>query len=55
MIAKLTGKLDSSGEGWAVIDVNGVGYLIFCSNRTLSALAGASSAVSVFVVVFGRC
>ena len=24
-----------------MIDVNGVGYLIFCSNRTLGALAGA--------------
>lgn len=49
MIAKLTGALDTSGEGWAVIDVNGVGYLIFCSNRTLGVLAGVTGAVSVFV------
>ena len=49
MIAKLTGVLDTSGEGWAVIDVNGVGYLIFCSNRTLGVLAGVTGAVSVFV------
>ncbi len=49
MIAKLTGTLDTSGEGWAVIDVNGVGYLIFCSNRTLGVLAGVTGAVSVFV------
>ncbi|OYW12609.1 MAG: hypothetical protein B7X34_01730, partial [Acidobacteriia bacterium 12-62-4] len=26
MIAKLTGRLDQTGEDWAVIDVNGVGY-----------------------------
>jgi holliday junction DNA helicase RuvA len=38
MIAKLTGLVDStSGEG-AVIDVNGVGYLVFCSARTLARL-----------------
>jgi Holliday junction DNA helicase RuvA len=49
MIAKLTGALDTSGEGWAVIDVNGVGYLIFCSNRTLGVLAGVTGTVSVFV------
>ena len=28
MIAKLTGRLDSSGAGHAVIDVGGVGYLV---------------------------
>ncbi len=49
MIAKLTGTLGTSGEGWAVIDVNGVGYLIFCSNPTLGVLAGVTGAVSVFV------
>ena len=35
MIAKLTGTLDDSGPDWAVIDVNGVGYLVHCSARTL--------------------
>jgi Holliday junction DNA helicase RuvA len=49
VIAKLTGTLDTSGNGWAVIDVGGVGYLVFCSNRTLGALAGITGAVSVFV------
>ena len=49
MIAKLTGALESAGEDWAVIDVAGVGYLVFCSTRTLGLLAGVSDAVSVFV------
>ncbi|MEE2760277.1 MAG: Holliday junction branch migration protein RuvA [Pseudomonadota bacterium] len=49
MIAKLTGALESAGEDWAVIDVGGVGYLVFCSTRTLGLLAGVSDAVSVFV------
>jgi Holliday junction DNA helicase RuvA len=38
MIAKLRGRLDSSGPNWAVIDVAGVGYLVFCSARTLDRL-----------------
>lgn len=39
MIAKLKGIVDGLGEDWAIIDVNGVGYLVFCSGRTLSRLA----------------
>lgn len=38
MIAKLTGILDDTGPDWAVIDVNGVGYLVHCSAKTLSHL-----------------
>ena len=39
MIAKLTGVVDSIGQDWVVIDVQGVGYLASCSRRTLSGLA----------------
>lgn len=49
MIAKLTGMLDTSGEGWAVIDVVGVGYLVFCSSRTLGRIAGSAGPVSLYV------
>jgi Holliday junction DNA helicase RuvA len=38
MIAKLTGTLDDTGPDWAVIDVAGVGYLVHCSAKTLTAL-----------------
>ncbi|CCA94228.1 Holliday junction branch migration protein RuvA [Novosphingobium sp. PP1Y] len=38
MIAKLTGLLDDTGSDWAIIDVNGVGYLVHCSARTLEHL-----------------
>ncbi|GLK43749.1 MULTISPECIES: Holliday junction branch migration protein RuvA [Novosphingobium] len=38
MIAKLTGLLDDTGADWAIIDVNGVGYLVHCSARTLDHL-----------------
>ena len=36
MIGKLTGKIESSEDGQLIIDVNGVGYLVFCSGKTLS-------------------
>ena len=35
MIAKLKGVVDAIDEGGAVIDVNGVGYLVSASSRTL--------------------
>lgn len=38
MIGKLTGKLDSQFDGGCIFDVNGVGYLVACSARTLAAL-----------------
>ena len=38
MIAKLRGRLDSFSADHAVIDVGGVGYLVFASSRTLSNL-----------------
>lgn len=44
MIAKLTGIVDSTGDGWAVLDVGGVGYLVFCSGRTLSRLSAGQAA-----------
>ena len=49
MIAKLTGHLDSIGEDWAIVDVGGVGYLVFCSARTLAHLPGRGEAVSLTV------
>ena len=49
MIAKLSGRLDSTGSDHAVIDVGGVGYLVFCSARTLTRLGAVGTAVSVLV------
>ena len=48
MIAKLSGRLDDSGSDWAVIDVQGVGYLVHCSARTLTALGEKGEACTVF-------
>lgn len=38
MIARLKGVVDAVADGWLILDVNGVGYLVFCSAKTLSAL-----------------
>jgi len=38
MIAQLTGRVDALEEGRCIIDVNGVGYLVHASTRTLAAL-----------------
>ncbi len=45
MIAKLRGMVDATGDDWAVIDVAGVGYLVSCPSRTLSALTIGQPAV----------
>jgi holliday junction DNA helicase RuvA len=49
MIAKLSGTIDSIGPDGAVIDVGGVGYLAFCSTRTLGRLPPSGGAVRLFV------
>jgi holliday junction DNA helicase RuvA len=38
MIAQLTGRVEQLAEGTCVMDVNGVGYLVHASTRTLAAL-----------------
>jgi len=39
MIGKLTGIVDSLGDDHAIVDVNGVGYLVSCPSSSLSKLA----------------
>jgi len=47
MIAHLKGRLVATGVDHAVIDVNGVGYLVGASSRTLTALGPVGEAVTV--------
>jgi Holliday junction DNA helicase RuvA len=49
MIAKLSGLVDSVGTDTAVIDVGGVGYLVFASSRTLGRLPRAGEAASLLI------
>ncbi|ADE29909.1 Holliday junction branch migration protein RuvA [Rickettsia prowazekii] len=38
MIGKLNGKIDSHCDDYVIIDVNGVGYLVYASGKTLAKL-----------------
>jgi len=49
MIAKLTGLLDTIGSDEVVIDVSGVGYLVFCSARTLRSFERVGDLITIFV------
>ena len=49
MIASLKGVLEFVGEEFAVVDVSGVGYLVFCSGRTLANLPQSGEAVRLVV------
>lgn len=50
MIAKLSGLIDSVGTNHVIIDVNGVGYLVYASSRTLARIGSAKgAAVSLLI------
>ena len=49
MIAKLNGRLDELGDDHVVIDVGGVGYLVYCPTRTLATMPARGQAVSLQV------
>jgi Holliday junction DNA helicase RuvA len=49
VIGKLTGRIDSQGEDYALIDVGGVGYVAFCSARTLAGLPRAGEAAVLLI------
>ncbi|KKC26239.1 Holliday junction branch migration protein RuvA [Sphingomonas sp. SRS2] len=48
MIARLRGVLAESTADHAVLDVGGVGYLVWCSGRTLSAIGEVGGDVLLF-------
>jgi len=54
MIAKLTGRVDFAGRDHAVIDVNGVGYLVRCPARALAALPPVGETVSLAIETLVR-
>jgi Holliday junction DNA helicase RuvA len=49
MIGKLTGTIDSYGEDFVILDVNGVGYLVHCSARTLQELPAVREVVALAI------
>jgi Holliday junction DNA helicase RuvA len=49
MIGKLKGLVDLVANDHLIIDVNGVGYIVSCSGRTLGKLPSAGGAVSLLI------
>jgi Holliday junction DNA helicase RuvA len=53
LIGKLKGLIDSYGEDYVILDVQGVGYQVHCSARTLQALPtpgeGATLSIETYV------
>ncbi|MEO0944930.1 MAG: Holliday junction branch migration protein RuvA [Pseudomonadota bacterium] len=54
MIGKLSGRIDYRGSDHLLIDVGGVGYLVYVSERTLAGLPGAGEAVSLYTDLLVR-
>ncbi len=54
MIGKLKGRVDGVEEDHLILDVNGVGYLVHCSARTLSALPAAGEPTVLFIETYVR-
>jgi len=49
MIGKLSGHIDSVGQDFMILDVGGVGYLVFASARTLDRLPPSGSPASLLI------
>lgn len=47
MISQLTGKIISSDEKSLIVDVNGVGYQVFCSLQTLLELKNSNETITI--------
>ncbi|MDO9415122.1 Holliday junction branch migration protein RuvA [Pararhizobium sp.] len=54
MIGKLKGTIDEIAEDHVVVDVHGVGYVAYCSGRTLGRLGSAGEAVVLFIETYVR-
>jgi len=54
MIGKVAGRIDYIAEDHALIDVKGIGYLVYCSERTLRSLPRAGEAVALYTDLLVR-
>lgn len=54
MIGKISGRLDWRGSDHVLIDVRGVGYIVYVSERTLRAMPGPGEAVALYTELVVR-
>ncbi len=54
MIGKISGKLEYRSADHVLIDVRGVGYVVYCSDRTLAALPSVGEPVALYTDLLVR-
>ena len=54
MIGRISGRLDWRGSDHVLIDVRGVGYIVYVSERTLAGMPGLGEAVSLYTDLLVR-
>ncbi|MEM1234099.1 MAG: Holliday junction branch migration protein RuvA [Pseudomonadota bacterium] len=54
MIGKIAGRIEYRADDHVLIDVRGVGYLVYCSERTLAALPAPGEAVALYTDLLVR-
>jgi len=54
MIGRIAGRVDWRGADHVLIDVRGVGYIVYCSERTLGALPGVGGMAALYTDLLVR-
>ncbi|GAW33238.1 Holliday junction ATP-dependent DNA helicase RuvA [Roseovarius sp. A-2] len=54
MIGRIAGRIDYRASDHVLIDVRGVGYLVYCSDRTLSSLPGVGGMAALYTDLLVR-
>ena len=54
MIGKISGRVDYRSTDHVLIDVRGVGYVVYCSDRTMAALPSNGEAVTLYTDLLVR-
>ena len=54
MIGKITGRIEYRAADHVLIDVRGVGYLVFCSDRTMAGLPGVGEVTALYTDLLVR-
>ena len=54
MIGKLSGRIDYRSDDHILLDVRGVGYMVYCSDRTLAALPSVGEVVALYTELVVR-
>lgn len=54
MIGRISGRIEYKGVDHVLIDVRGVGYVVYCSDRVLAGLPGPGEAAALFTDLLVR-